>query len=105
MLSFCPWNLSALDRNSNLKSWLSSWLGDEAEFLSPTDWFIRGHDISGVNLLLLQNGRMDQTNQNFGDMLTNLAYSFGLLHLLLLMYVMRKFVKHESSVKSQHMLL
>ena len=29
-----------------LKTWLSSWLGDEAEFLLPTDWFIRGHDIS-----------------------------------------------------------
>ena len=47
MLSFCPWHLSALERNSKLKRWFSTWLGNEAEFLSPEDWFIRGHGISG----------------------------------------------------------
>ena len=50
MLSFCPWHLSALDRNPKLRTWLSSWLGDQPEFLLPTDWFIRGHDISGGKL-------------------------------------------------------
>jgi hypothetical protein len=27
-----------------LKEWLSSWIGSGAEFLTPTDWFTRGHD-------------------------------------------------------------
>ena len=47
MLSFCPWHLSAIERNSKLKLWLQSWLGEDAEFLSQEDWFVRGHDILG----------------------------------------------------------
>ena len=45
MLSFCPWHLSALERNSLLKPWISSWLGENIEYLQPKDWFIRGHDL------------------------------------------------------------
>ena len=47
MLSFCPWHLSALERNQNLQSWIQSWLGSEDEFLQPLDWFSRGHDHHG----------------------------------------------------------
>jgi hypothetical protein len=43
MLSFIPLHLGALERESGLKSWIQSWLGSQAEFLSPIDWFTRGH--------------------------------------------------------------
>ena len=47
MISFCPWHLLALERNSKLKTWFHSWLGSDLECLEPEDWFIRGHDIRG----------------------------------------------------------
>ena len=47
MLSFCPWHLNALKRSEFLKVWISSWVGNQAEFLEPSDWFVRGHDICG----------------------------------------------------------
>jgi hypothetical protein len=43
MLSFIPLHLSALDRQPSLVSWVKSWLGTESEFLTPEDWFGRGH--------------------------------------------------------------
>ena len=47
ILSFCPWHLGALSRNSHLKDWISSWSGENTEFLTPEKWFERGHDLSG----------------------------------------------------------
>jgi hypothetical protein len=47
MLGFIPLHLSALQRSETLKSWIQSWLGNQAKFLEPADWFERGHDMSG----------------------------------------------------------
>jgi hypothetical protein len=47
MMSFIPLHLTAFQRSSTLKEWIQSWLGRQAEFLSPDDWFERGHDVSG----------------------------------------------------------
>jgi hypothetical protein len=44
MLQFIPLHLSALEQSPQLKEWLLSWLGSDLEFLTPTDWFTRGHD-------------------------------------------------------------
>ena len=65
MLSFCPWHLSALDRNENLKGWLTTWLGKEVEFLSPSDWYIRGHDISGGEFVSPTEWSTDKSNLKF----------------------------------------
>jgi hypothetical protein len=43
MLGYIPWNESALDRTSVLKSWI----GLEVKFLTPEGWFPRGHDQLG----------------------------------------------------------
>ncbi|GFH49897.1 hypothetical protein CTEN210_06373 [Chaetoceros tenuissimus] len=45
MIEFIPIHLTALERSSDLESWLRSWLPGEVEFLEAKDWFIRGHDI------------------------------------------------------------
>jgi hypothetical protein len=47
MLSFIPSNEDPLDRAPKLKSWIQSWAGESAEFLSPEGWFERGHDHRG----------------------------------------------------------
>jgi len=47
MLSFCPWNISALDRSKNLTTWLLEVFGKKLEFLEPHQWFNRGHDHAG----------------------------------------------------------
>jgi hypothetical protein len=47
MMSFIPLHLTALQRSPTLQEWIRSWLGQQAEFLSPDDWFERGHDVSG----------------------------------------------------------
>ena len=50
MLSFVPLHKSAVERQPSLSNWIESWsssLGNEVEFLSPEDWFERGHDIDG----------------------------------------------------------
>ena len=47
MLSFCPWHLSSLEQNKLLKDWVKTWTGPNVEFLSPSDWFTRGHDWNG----------------------------------------------------------
>jgi hypothetical protein len=47
MMSFIPLHLLAIQQSLPLKDWLKLWLGIKAEFLEPSDWFKRGHDISG----------------------------------------------------------
>jgi hypothetical protein len=47
MLSYIPFDESALDRSPKLKGWLESWIPGDVEFLDPTGWFVRGHDIIG----------------------------------------------------------
>ena len=47
MLDFIPLNETAIERSHELKNWISSWVGGEAEFLKPCDWFTRAHDQKG----------------------------------------------------------
>jgi hypothetical protein len=47
MLGFIPLHLSALQQSETLKAWIHSWLGNQAKFLEPADWFERGHNMSG----------------------------------------------------------
>ena len=47
MLQFCPWGKSAIERSLTLKKWILSTFGQECEFLEPSDWFTRGHDLCG----------------------------------------------------------
>lgn len=47
MLAFCPWHLSCLQQNEYLEDWIKLWAGDEVEFLTPNQWFTRGHDWNG----------------------------------------------------------
>jgi hypothetical protein len=43
MLAFIPLHLRTLERNPMLKDWIVSWLGSDAEFLTPLYWFTHGH--------------------------------------------------------------
>eukprot|EP00980_Cylindrotheca_fusiformis_P022018 scaffold8903_cov106-Cylindrotheca_fusiformis.AAC.3 len=45
MSSFLPLHLDAFERSPPLKDWVKSWAGPDAVFLSPDDWFFRGHDL------------------------------------------------------------
>jgi hypothetical protein len=45
MLDFVPIHLTALERCSSLKPWLETFVGKDAEFLEPEDWFTRGHNL------------------------------------------------------------
>ena len=47
MLSFIPFDQSALQLSNSLEEWIGSWLGDGVIALTPEDWFERGHDITG----------------------------------------------------------
>jgi hypothetical protein len=48
MLSFVPISNSALDMYLPLKKWISYWEGGSSvEFLTPEDWFKRGHNLLG----------------------------------------------------------
>jgi hypothetical protein len=47
MLWFIPFHLSALKRSPLVETWIQSWLGEDAEVLSPEGWFKRGHDLLG----------------------------------------------------------
>jgi hypothetical protein len=47
MLSFIPLHLNAIERSPAVELWLRSWLGEDAEVLSPEGWFERGHDLLG----------------------------------------------------------
>jgi hypothetical protein len=43
MLSFIPFHLSVIQRSPLVETWLRSWLGEDAEVLSPEGWFKGGH--------------------------------------------------------------
>ena len=45
MESFIPLNEGGIHRSPQLIEWLKSWVLEELEFLTPKDWFLRGHDI------------------------------------------------------------
>ena len=45
MESFIPLNKNALERSTDLKSWLESWTSEGLEFLQARDWLLRGHNI------------------------------------------------------------
>ncbi len=46
MFDFVPIHLSALNRFENLKLWVEDWTqGDNLEWMSPADWYTRGHDL------------------------------------------------------------
>lgn len=47
MLSCTPFHLSSIKRSQAVEPWLCSWLGREAEVLTPEDWFKQGHNILG----------------------------------------------------------
>ena len=47
MIGFCPWGMSTLNTEENLKEWIQSWARSNSLFLEPKDWFIWGHDITG----------------------------------------------------------
>jgi hypothetical protein len=47
MLSFIPFQLSAIQRSPAVEDWICSWLGEEAELLKPEGWFERGHGLLG----------------------------------------------------------
>eukprot|EP00980_Cylindrotheca_fusiformis_P026529 scaffold16361_cov69-Cylindrotheca_fusiformis.AAC.2 len=47
MTAFIPLHLSAFQRTPLLEPWVRSWVGNQAVFLTPDDWFLRGHDIVG----------------------------------------------------------
>jgi hypothetical protein len=64
MLSFIPLHLSALQRSQTLKDWIKSWLGNQAEFLEPSDWFERGHDMSGGSKLPLDYTKLSSVPSN-----------------------------------------
>jgi hypothetical protein len=45
MIDFVSIHLDALERSTTLKPWLDSFVDKKTEYLTPKDWFIRGHDI------------------------------------------------------------
>ena len=47
MIEFCPWGKTAIETLSALKQWMLTWLPKESIFLTPRDWFVRGHDMDG----------------------------------------------------------
>ena len=47
MLEHIPFNETAIERCSELESWIRKWAGDNMEVLSPMDWYYRGHDLDG----------------------------------------------------------
>jgi hypothetical protein len=47
MLTYIPFHLNSIQPSPLVEDWLKSWLGPDAEILSPEGWFERGHDILG----------------------------------------------------------
>ena len=45
MLDFIPIHMTAIERTPLLKPWLESFIGNDAEWLNPKDWFTQGHDL------------------------------------------------------------
>ena len=93
MLSFCPWHLSALDRNPHLKAWLLSTFGNDTEFLKPEDWFVRGSDICGD---------IKRKDKNFGLQTFAKEPSYGLPLQQLLPLLWKSFAKLGSNVTTQY---
>jgi len=65
MEDFTPLNVTALERYEPLKKWIMSWARKEVDWLSPEDWFVRGHDLrdgefeensDGLKLPILRKG-------------------------------------------------
>ena len=71
MIEFCPWAKSPLEVSPSLKSWVESWSGEQSIFLSPKDWFIRGHD------------------KDFGTQPHRPVLMYGALHQQLQMHVLK----------------
>ena len=46
-LTYLPLDMSAFERSIKLKPWIKGWLPKDPVFLSPEDWFEKGHDIIG----------------------------------------------------------
>lgn len=47
MIQFIPLHLGALERHKGLFDWIKAWAGSNVEYLSPSEWFTRGHDHDG----------------------------------------------------------
>jgi hypothetical protein len=47
LLSFIPLHLNTIEQNPQLIEWIKSWLGNDAEILTPEQWFTRGHSHDG----------------------------------------------------------
>jgi hypothetical protein len=58
MLSYLLLHLSAIQQSPAVEPWLRSWLGQDAEVLSPDGWFERGHDILGGSVTPKDSGDM-----------------------------------------------
>ncbi len=65
MTDFVPIHKSALERFPALEDWIRSWTSSRTEFLSPMQWFTRGHDhelnefevnVDGVKLPKMKTG-------------------------------------------------
>ena len=50
-MNFIPLNRDAFVENNALKVWLKEWTEEDLEFLTPEDWFVRGHDILNQDLI------------------------------------------------------
>lgn len=49
-VSFLPFDESALQWSTSLQPWIKSWVNtNDLEFLTPKDWFVRGHDVIAFN--------------------------------------------------------
>ena len=45
MIDYCPWGKSPIIMEPRLKTWIKTWAGVEAIFLTPEGWYTTGHDI------------------------------------------------------------
>ena len=48
-LKCLPLDKTVFERSPTVRDWLQSWLPDCIAYLSPSDWFEKGHDIQGWN--------------------------------------------------------
>eukprot|EP00957_Ditylum_brightwellii_P129252 9859545-Ditylum_brightwellii.AAC.1 len=47
MMIFVPINTLTLTISTKLKPWIETWVPRDIDFLTPEDWFARGHDLLG----------------------------------------------------------
>jgi hypothetical protein len=47
MLHYIPLHLNCFERHQGVKTWLLDWVKSPVEFLTPDDWFERGHLLMG----------------------------------------------------------